>query len=111
MGCGAEKPENNEENETKIEQINAIIIDPDIDNEKNIKYLNDLKSSYNYLKLVKYKNADDVINYLKLIKFEETRIIINQKIYSEFIQKFKENIINLFVIPKIIIFANPENKK
>ena len=47
---------------------------------------------------------------MKYIKFHETKVIVNGKLYSEFVKKFKENIIDMCVAPKIIVFASNKEK-
>ena len=44
------------------------------------------------------------------IRFEETIVILSGKIYIEFIEKFKEHLKNIFVIPKFVIFLNRKNE-
>ena len=47
---------------------------------------------------------------MKYIEFQETKVIISGKLYSEFVKKFKENIIDMCVAPKIIVFASNKEK-
>ena len=47
---------------------------------------------------------------MKSISFQETKVIISGKLYPEFIRKFKENIIDIYVAPKIIIFTSNKQK-
>jgi len=44
----------------------------------------------------------DALRFIKNIKFSETNIIISGSLYTEFIEIFKENITDIFIIPKII---------
>ena len=82
----------------------VIWIDAHVDNKENSSYINSLRININIdLKLC--KNVDEAINYIKNIKFEETKIILSGRVYSEFVEKFKQNISNMFFIPKIIIFT------
>ena len=47
---------------------------------------------------------------MKYIEYQETNVIVSGKLYHEFVKKFKENIIDMCVAPKIIIFTkNKEN--
>ena len=62
--------------------------------------------SFGYLKLICFKDTREAIDYLKKIQFIETKIIISGKLYIEFIKLFIENLKNINVIPKIIIFTN-----
>ena len=88
---------------------NVIWIDPEIYNFENSCYVNELKS-FPLIKLNCYKNIDEGLNYLKTIKFKETKIILSGKIYHNFIQEFKLNIRDIFVVPKIIIFTYKKDK-
>ena len=56
------------------------------------------------------KNLDKAFEYMKYIEFQETKVIVNDKLYPEFVKKFKENIIDMCIAPKIIIFARNKQK-
>lgn len=88
---------------------NIIWIDPNVDNEENRGYLKDLQS-YNYFKIKCFKNIDEAINIIKKIEFEETYIILSGRLYIKFIEKFKENLKDVYIIPKIIIFTENKDK-
>ena len=47
---------------------------------------------------------------IKSLKFSETTIIISGSLYTEFIKKFEENLTDIFIIPKIIIFTLNKEK-
>ena len=81
-------------------------IDSKIYNKENWKYLNKLKANYS---LNLFVSVDEAINEMKKIKFKETKIIISDELYSEFVQNFKYNILNMYIAPKIIIFASDIN--
>ena len=87
---------------------NVIWINRDLNNEENIKYIDELSTLIS-LNISTFENLDMAIKYMKSIKFQETKIIINGELYPEFVKKFKENIIDICIAPKIIIFA--KNKK
>ena len=53
-----------------------------------------------------YKNTDEAVTYLKEIRFDETIIIVSGRLYSELVEKFKENLLGLYIIPKIIVFTS-----
>ena len=89
--------------------INVIWLDENYDNQENIGYINELKEYHN-LKIKCFKQIEEGINYIKNIEFEETNIIINGKLYGKFIEKFKEEINDIYIIPKIIIFAKDINE-
>ena len=52
----------------------------------------------------------DSLVLIKSLKFEETNIIISGSLYNEFIKKFEENIRDIYIIPKIVIFTLNEEK-
>ena len=90
--------------------LNIIIwIDPNINNKENTKYLKQLES-YKNKKVHPFNNISDALEQIKKIKFEETYIIVSGSLYSEFIKKLKENIRDIYVIPKIIIFTLNKEK-
>ena len=90
---------------TSINDItNVIWIDPNVDNEENTYYTQELKKIKN-VKINCFKNVMDALTLIKNIKFSATNIIISGSLYSKFIEKFKENLTNIFIIPKIIIFT------
>ena len=91
-----------------LEFINIIWFDENYDNEENIGYINELKENIN-LKIKCFKDIEDGMKYIKTIEFEETNIIINGRLYGKFIEKFKEELKYIYIIPKIIIFAENEN--
>ena len=88
---------------------NIIWIDPNVDNKEKRGYLKDLQS-YNYFKIKCFKNIDEAINIIKKIEFEETYIILSGRLYIKFIEKFKENLKDVYIIPKIIIFTENKDK-
>ena len=90
-------------------KCNVIWIDEDLDSEGNKKYAEELKS-FGSLILRMSKNLDKAFEYMKYIEFQETKVIVNDKLYPEFVKKFKENIIDMCIAPKIIIFARNKQK-
>ena len=87
----------------------VIWIDENIDSEENIEYSKEL-DSLDSINFKTFKEINEAINYLKLIQFEETKVIINGRLYSEFIENFKENILDMCVAPKIIVFTRSKEK-
>ena len=87
-----------------------------------VVYSNILLIDYKADKLLKYlksklilnvqvlENVDNAINYMKKIKFEETKVIIIDILFSEFITAFKENLLDMYFAPKIIILSNDKYK-
>ena len=82
---------------------NVIWIDENIDNEESKGYRKELEKIW-YLKVKCFKDTKEAIDYLKEIEFKETKIIVNGGLYIEFINIFIENLREINVIPKIIIF-------
>ena len=87
----------------------TIWIDENIDNEENTQYLKELES-IGLLSLRLFKEIDKAINHMKYIEFQETKVIIKDTLYSQFVKRFKENIIDMCVAPKIIIFTKNKDK-
>ena len=83
---------------------NVIWIDENFENEEAKKYRREIESIW-YLKVKCFVNVKEAINYLKKFTFVETKIIINGKFYKEFIDNFIENLKEINVIPKIIIYS------
>jgi hypothetical protein len=86
-----------------------IWIDENIDNEENTQYLKELES-IGILNIRLFKEIDKAINHMKYIEFQETKVIIKDTLYSQFVKRFKENIIDMCVAPKIIIFTKNKDK-
>ena len=85
-------------------KCNVIWIDEELDSEENKKYAEEL-NSFGSLIVRLFKNLDKAIEHMKYIEFQETKVIVSGKLYPEFVTKFKENIIDMCVAPKIIIFT------
>ena len=84
--------------------VYIIWIDKNIDDEKNEKYIKDLKT-IGLINIKKIKEITDAIYLLNNINFTETKIILNGDLYSDFIESFKKYINKIYVAPKIIIFT------
>ena len=102
MGCTSMR---NKPKKMQMEE-NVIWIEPDLETDENMKNNNDLKNISNYLNFQSFKQVDKAIEHLKSIKFQETYIIIRDKLFSELIKYFKENLELMYIIPKIIIFSS-----
>ena len=89
--------------------INIIWFDQNYDNEENSGYIDELKQYHNF-KIKCFKEIKEGMKYIKTIQFEETNIIISGKLYIKFIKKFKEEIKDIYIIPKIIIFTKNKNE-
>ena len=85
--------------------INILWIDPDVYKPVNITFLSKLP-----LVTKSFEKINKSIEYLKKIRFQETKIIISGKLYSEFIKNFKENILYMYIAPKIKVFTRSKEK-
>ena len=84
--------------------LNVLWIDSHIDDPSGSLYVSELKS-ISSLKLSLFKDVEEAINYMKSIEFQKTIVIVSGKLYSELVKKFKENIKDMHVAPKIIVFT------
>ena len=84
---------------------NIIWISSNENNEIINKYLKELENTIFYEANL-YNSIEKSINEIKKIRFEETIIVINDNLYIEFIKKFQQEINNIYIIPKIIIFTD-----
>ena len=92
----------------KMIKADVIWIDPEIYNEENTKFVKELNSLYT-INIKLFKKVEETINYLKNLKFNEIKIIISGKLYFEFVKSFEENILDMCIVPKIVIFTNNIN--
>ena len=58
---------------------------------------------------LKFQNINMALHRIKQLKFNETIIIVNAEKFIDFVKLFNDNLINICIIPKIIIFS--EEKK
>ena len=96
-------------NNSSNEITNVIWIDPNVFNGENSIYFEELENIKN-TKISRFKNVEDALELIKSLKFSETTIIISGSLYTEFIKKFEENLTDIFIIPKIIIFTLNKEK-
>ena len=88
-----------------MEPMSYIIwIDENLNNKIHNIYLEELEL-LDLLSFRIFTKIDEAINYMKYILFKETKVIIIDRLYSEFVTKFKSNIRDIDVAPKIIIFS------
>ena len=82
---------------------NIIWIDENIENRENKEYSKLLEES----RLLKKKctKVEEAIEELKKISFKEVKIIIAGILYQKFVESFKQNIKDMKVAPKIIVFT------
>ena len=88
---------------------NVIWLDANIDSQENFEYIKELRS-IGSIRLRLSKSVDKSIKILKNIDFQETKIIISGRLYPEFIKSFRENILDICVAPKIIVFTRSKKK-
>ena len=86
-----------------------IWLDEHINSEENKNYIIELELIYQ-IKVNTCENINEAIFYLKKYKFKETKIIISGKLYDDFVKIFKEKITEIYVVPKIIVFARYKNQ-
>ena len=79
-------------------------IDANLDNQEIQEYIKELKSNGS-IRLKLFKNVQSAIEQLKYLEFIKTKIIISGILYSEFVKSFKENILDMYIAPKIIVFT------
>ena len=91
------------------ERIALIWIDQYVDSQENIYYQEELKKN-SEIKLVCIKNVDLAIRLFKKLNFRRIIIIVSGSLYQEFFQKFKSNLSQLAIVPKIIIFTSSVTK-
>ena len=94
----------------RIKKINIFWMDPNVDNEENMKYKAKLENLRYNNNIKCFKNIKEGINSLKSIKFEETFIIVSGGFYFQFIEEFKDNLKDIYVIPKILVFTRKKTK-
>ena len=88
---------------------NVILIDSNLDNQKYTKFIKEL-NSISPLRVIKCKNVNKAITLLSYFEFQEIKVIISDQLYDEFMSKFKQNIIDICVAPKIVIFTDIKEK-
>ena len=89
---------------------NIIWIDENIANEENKKYIKELQT-IGSLRVRCFAKVEKAISHMKFIEFQDTKVIISDKlVYDEFINKFEENLLDMYVIPKIILFLKNKDK-
>ena len=84
-------------------------IDQNIDNEENQIFIKNLKSMGS-LRLQFFSEVEKAIESLKYIEFLETKIIISDSLYSKFKLCFRENVLEMCVSPKIIVFTKDKKR-
>ena len=83
---------------------NIIWIDQNVHSQNREIYVKELES-IKTAKLKLFTAIDEAIIYLKEIKFEDTKVIVSGRFFEGFVRKFQENINDMHVAPKIIVFT------
>ena len=84
---------------------NIIWISSNENNEIINKFLKELETSKFY-KVHLFNSIEESIKLINKIRFEETIIIVDGNLYIKFVEIFHNNLNNIYIIPKIIIFTN-----
>ena len=74
---------------------------------ENLNYQNqlNLKSEFPGFKFYCYNLVENIIKNIKQIEFENTYVIINGRIYKNFMLDFYTNMKDIYTIPKFVIFS------
>ena len=93
--------------EIKLEKNVSVLvwIDQNINSNENIYYQNEIKLKKNIDEYFAFESSSKAIDFLKKIEFNKTYIICSGKMYIDFIKKYKEDINDFMICPKIIIFT------
>ena len=102
--------ENNEYYKDYIANAIIVWIDANVDNNEFTKYIEELEQIGSF-RVHPCKNVDDAIIKIKCFdNKDKTYIILNPKIYFEFVGEFKRFINEIYIIPKIILFMSKKDK-
>ena len=82
----------------------TIWIDKNVNSQENIMYREMM--DFDNHDFAFFIEINEAFNYIKQLKFISTYIIISGKYYFDFIDKLKNNLNDIFIIPKIIIFTS-----
>ena len=52
-----------------------------------------------------YNNIKDSMDFIRTLAFNETIIIVNDNLFTGFVDKFQQNIADISIIPKIVVFG------
>jgi len=95
-------------NKNKNINNNVIWLDPNIDIIENSEKLKLKLDSLN-IKII--KNLNEAINHLKKTKFKQIKLILTEEIYPKFVQKYKENLVNMNFSLTVYIYKITEEGK
>jgi len=108
MGNNSQKETN--KIETKIKETSVIWVDPNINSEENVGYIGELLT-LNNLKINALNNIESALELIKTKKFKDIVVITSGKFYNYFIEGFKQNIQDMYVIPLLSVFTTENSKK
>ena len=87
-----------------------IWIDQNVNSDYNRRYQN-LVQNYKNIEFKGFTDVEKGVNYIiENVKFHKTIIIVSGRLFPDFYDKFKYNIRNMIVIPKVIIFTGDVDK-
>ena len=98
------------------EKLSIIAIDININNRINRKYNNtdiisNISESDDFLNIIEeYRDIDSAMKKIKELRFIETYIIVSEKVFHDFVIAFNNNLKDIYIIPKIIIFSKNNNQ-
>ena len=95
-------------NKKKNINNNVMWLDPNIDIIENSEKLKLKLDSLN-IKII--KNLNEAINHLKKTKFKQIKLILTEEIYSKFVQKYKENLVDMNFSLTVYIYKITEEGK
>ena len=93
--------------------LDIIWIDEKINNSENKNYLEKMKNDYPNIKINVYDNLEEGFNEILNLEFVSTFVIVSGRLYSQYYQKLKENLVKIKCIPINLIFtsSNLSSKK
>lgn len=97
------------QNNNQNNKLEIIWIDQNITNNENQGYIKELKSN-NIHNIHQYTDMNKAIELIKNIRFIETIIIVSGSYLPQLIKQFKDNLKQIYIIPKIIVFTSPDRK-
>ena len=87
-----------------------IWIDQNVNSDCSRRYQN-LVQNYKNIEFKGFTDVEKGVNYImENVKFHKTIIIVSGRLFPDFYDKFKYNIRNMIVIPKVIIFTGDVEK-
>ena len=93
--------------------LDIIWIDEKINNSENKNYLEKMRNDYPNIKINAYDNLEEGFNEILNLEFVSTFVIVSGRLYSQYYQKLKENLVKIKCIQINLIFtsSNLSSKK